>query len=94
MSRKYWKMQKSIASRRRRTELFQSSIFKKRRSDDRRSNFGYMKGSFCHKVLYEVKQRIINNLGCRFENREWEETLLYAMASNSDLFGTVMMRYH
>jgi hypothetical protein len=30
----------------------------------------------------------------RFESREWEETLLYAIASNSVLFGTAMMRNH
>jgi hypothetical protein len=30
----------------------------------------------------------------RLEGREWEETLLYAMASNSDLFGIAMMRYN
>jgi hypothetical protein len=36
---------------------------------------------------------IIRNLGLGFQGKEWEETLLYAMASNSDLFGTVMMRF-
>jgi hypothetical protein len=30
----------------------------------------------------------------RLEGRELEETLLYALASNSDLFGTAMMRYN
>jgi hypothetical protein len=30
----------------------------------------------------------------RIEGREWDETLLYAMANNSDLFGTAMIRYN
>jgi hypothetical protein len=34
------------------------------------------------------------SIGIRLEGREWEETLLYAMASNSDLFGMAMMRYN
>jgi hypothetical protein len=33
------------------------------------------------------------NLGYRFEGIEFEEKLLYCMASNSDLFGTEMTRY-
>jgi hypothetical protein len=30
----------------------------------------------------------------RFEGREWEETLLNAMGSSSDLFGTAMKRFN
>jgi hypothetical protein len=41
-----------------------------------------------------VRINIIRNLGFRFEGREWEETLLYAMASKSDLFGTTWKRYN
>jgi hypothetical protein len=33
-------------------------------------------------------------MGMRLEGREWEETLLYVMASNNDLFGMSMMRYN
>jgi hypothetical protein len=44
--------------------------------------------------LYEVRRKIFRNLGLRNERRKWEETLLYAMASNNDLFGTAMMRYN
>jgi hypothetical protein len=52
------------------------------------------KGNFKNKVMGNVRRMIISNLGLRFEGREWEETLLYAMASNSDMFGTAMKRYN
>jgi hypothetical protein len=51
-------------------------------------------GDFKHKVLDEVRRNIILNLGHRFKCREWEETLLYSMASFSDLFGTATTRFN
>jgi hypothetical protein len=93
-NRKYWKTQRTIFSRKRRTELFQGSIFKRRKKDGVYNNFGPKHRSFADKALYELREKLIRNLGYRFESREWEETLLNVMVSNSDLFGTAMMRYH
>jgi hypothetical protein len=49
---------------------------------------------FRNKVLDDVRRKIIRTLGNRFTGKEWEEMLLYAMASNSGLFGTAMKRYN
>jgi hypothetical protein len=92
ISRKYWKTEKTISSRKRRRQLFVSEIFKKRKSCEKWNRMG--EGNFKNKVMDNVRRRIFSNLGLRFEGREWEETLLYAMASNSDLFGTAMERYN
>jgi hypothetical protein len=46
-----------------------------------------------HKILDDARRRIIRHLGQRFEGREWEEILLYVMASNRDLFGSTMMKF-
>jgi hypothetical protein len=64
IDRKYWKTQKGIASRRKRTELFRSNIFDERRQKHvaMNVNFRYIKsrfGSFNHRVLYQVRQDLI-----------------------------------
>jgi hypothetical protein len=96
VTRKYWKNQRSISARSRRTKLFQSEIFKKRRSS---ATFGYKafgnrKGTFTKKVLYMVRSKMLRNAGYQISGVEWEETLLYAMASNGDYFGTGMMKFN
>jgi hypothetical protein len=56
-------------------------------------NFGYRCTSFKHRVLYQLRQNLIMLMDYRFEGIEFEEMLLYNMESNSELFGTAMMRY-
>jgi hypothetical protein len=58
-------------------------------------NFGYKNTgkSFRNRMLYQLRQKIILFLGYRFQGLEFEEMLLYNMASNKDLFGTAMTRY-
>jgi hypothetical protein len=45
-------------------------------------------------VLYDLKHEITYLLRHRFELVEYEEKLLYNMASNSEIFGTAMFRYN
>jgi hypothetical protein len=44
-------------------------------------------------IIYELKWQIQALLGYIFEGIEFEELVLYSMASNSDLFDTGMFRY-
>jgi hypothetical protein len=44
-------------------------------------------------VLRRVREQIFNRLGRHFEGREWEETLLYSMAANCNVFGTGIIRF-
>jgi hypothetical protein len=81
INRKYWKTQKTISARKRRTQLFSSDIFQKRKSCWKCNYIGV--DNFKNKVLDDVRRKIIRNLGNRFEGKEWEEMLLYAMASTA-----------
>jgi hypothetical protein len=76
--------------------MFRSEIFKGRNKvhNPGWENFGQRRGSFNFKVLFMVRKHIILHLGYRFEDIEWEETLLYVMASNNGLFGTGLMRFN
>jgi hypothetical protein len=51
--RKYWRTQCTIASRRRRTQLFEGRLFKHRNDREKgyNDNFGYKSCSFKHRVL-------------------------------------------
>jgi hypothetical protein len=90
ITREYWKNQKGISARLRRTELFQSQICRNRRKAKNlgQENFGFREGNFKFKVLFFLRSRITMHLGYQFDGREWKEALLYSMVSNSDLFGT------
>jgi hypothetical protein len=81
-----------MGSRKKRTELFESDIFRSRRSPSCWNHLEIC--DFKHKVLDEVRRNIISNLGYRISAIEWEETLLYSMASCSDLFGTAISKYN
>jgi hypothetical protein len=96
VTRKYWKNQKGVSARSRRTKLFQSEIFKNRGSCKifGYECFGNKEGRFAKKVLYMVRNKIIRSAGRQIDGLEWEETLLYAMASNGDYFGTGMMKFN
>jgi hypothetical protein len=88
-TRKYWKSwrnQRGIAARRKRTELFKLQIFRHRRTEKCHGYeaFGNRKGTFPKRVLCESRNRIIRSAGNQIGGLEWEETLLYAMASNGD----------
>jgi hypothetical protein len=53
-TRKYWKNQIGIASRKKRTKLFQSDIFKERRKCSVCDNFGFhARPSFNHQVFFK-----------------------------------------
>jgi hypothetical protein len=73
--RKYWRTQCTIASRRRRTELFQGRLFKQRgnKRKDFCDNFGYKGNSFKHRVLYNLRREIIHMVGYQFDGIEYEE---------------------
>jgi hypothetical protein len=94
--RKYWKNQRGITARSRRTKLFQSEIFKNRVSSSSAGweTFGNYTGTFAQKVIYMVRSRMLRCAGERINGVEWEETLLYEMASNGDYFGTGMMKFN
>jgi hypothetical protein len=96
ISRKYWKNQKGIAPRSRRTQLFLANIFRYRKSQkcDGSEIFGNRQGSFAMKVLSYVRNPIISQAGNQIEGRDWEEALIYAMARNGDFFGTAMMKFN
>jgi hypothetical protein len=96
VSRKYWKNQKGIVARSRRTQLFLSDMFKYRRTQkcNGSESFDNQTGSFAMKVLSYVKNRVISQADNQIGGRDWEEALIYAMASNGDYFGTGMMRYN
>jgi hypothetical protein len=68
ISRKYWKTQKTISSRKRRTQLFLSDIFIDRKSCSKWNHIG--SGNFRNEVMDDVRRKIIRNLGWRFEGRE------------------------
>jgi hypothetical protein len=61
VTRKYWKNQRGIAARSRRTMLFKSDIFKHRRSAQSAGweTFGHREGSFAKKVLYYVRSQML-----------------------------------
>jgi hypothetical protein len=73
-----------------------SDILKRRRTRkcDGSELFGNQTGSFAKKVLSYVRKTILNQTGNQIEDRKWEETLIYAMASNGDFIGTAMMRFN
>jgi hypothetical protein len=85
--RKYWRNLCTIASRRRRTQLFQGRLFRYRYEKQKEvyDNFGYKSSSFKHQVLFGLKREIINCAGHEFYGIEYEEKLLYSMAANSEL---------
>jgi hypothetical protein len=65
VTRKFWKNQRGISARNRRTKLFQLEIFKNRGSS---STFGFeafgnRKGTFAKKVLYHVRDRMLRSSG-------------------------------
>jgi hypothetical protein len=93
--RKYWKTQCTISSRRHRTNLFESRMFKHRNDKDKGycDNFGFEQKSFKHRVLYDLRQKLIFMLGHKFEVVEYEGEMLNSMASNSEWFGSAMFRY-
>jgi hypothetical protein len=96
VTKKYWKNQRGIAARSKRTLLFRSDIFKHRRSEQSYGweTFGTNEGSFSKKVLFYIRSEILGGVGNRIEREKWEEALLYAIASNGDFFGTGMMKYN
>jgi hypothetical protein len=96
ITRKFWKNQRRISARNRRTKLFRSEIFKNRGSSSTSGYeaFGNRKGSFAMKVLYQVRCTMLRSANYRIEGIEWEETLLYAMASNGHYFGTDMIEFN
>jgi predicted adenine nucleotide alpha hydrolase (AANH) superfamily ATPase len=67
-SRKYWRTKKTISSRKRRTQLFESDVFKRRKNGDKVNYMG--EGNFKNKILDIVRRKLIRNLGLRFEGRE------------------------
>jgi hypothetical protein len=74
--------------------LFKSEIFKHRRTNNECygwETFGNREGTFAKKVLYYVREEMLKKAGNRIEGENWEEALLYAIASNGDFFGTGMM---
>jgi hypothetical protein len=85
-----------MASRRRRTQLFQGRLFKQR-NDKRKDycdNFGYKGSSIKHGVLYNLRTEIMRMVGHQFYGIEYEERLLYSMAANSELFDTGLTRFN
>jgi hypothetical protein len=95
-SRKYWRNQCTIASRRRRTQLFQGRMFRCRHEKQKEvyDNFGYKSKSFKHQILFDLRHRILRGVGDEFYGIEYEEKLLYSMVANSELFGTGMTRFN
>jgi hypothetical protein len=93
VTKKYWKNQRGIAARKKRTMRFKSDIFRNRRTEKSFGweKFGAREGSFAKKVLYYVREEMLRGAGNRLEGEKWEETLLYAIASNGDFFGTGIM---
>jgi hypothetical protein len=93
VTRKYWKNQRGIAARKKRTMLFKSDVFKQRRTEKSYGweTFGNREGSFAKKILWFVREQMLSKAGLRFEGEQLEETLLYAIASKGDFFGTAMM---
>jgi hypothetical protein len=76
--------------------LFQGRLFKLRydKEKDFYDNFGYKSSSFKHRVLYDLRRKIINFAGHEFYAIEYEEKLFYSMSANSILFGTGMTRFN
>jgi hypothetical protein len=93
VTRKYWKNQRGIAARKKRTMLFKSDVFRQRRTEKSYGweTFGNREGSFAKKILWFVREQMLSKAGLRLEGEQWEETLLYAIAINGDVFGTAMM---
>jgi hypothetical protein len=89
IDRKYWRTQKGISSRRKRTQLFQSQIFKDRRQEAKKYY-----GGFKITVLRRIRELIFSYRTSYYGTREFEEMLLYSMAANCDMFGTGMMRFN
>jgi hypothetical protein len=96
VTRKYWKNQKGIATRSRRTKLFKSDLFINRRSQKYYGyeTFGNQVGSFAKKELSFVRNEMLRSAGNQIGGLDWREALLYPMASNGDYFGTGMMKYN
>jgi hypothetical protein len=96
VTRKYWKNQRGIGARSRRTELFKSDLFTNRKGQRCYGSecFSSHEGTFAKKVLYFVRETIVRRAGEQITGIDWEEALLYSMASNGDYFGTGMMRYN
>jgi hypothetical protein len=95
IDRNHWRAQGTISSRRKRTELSQSDIFKKRKGKFTEKNeiFRYKGQSFKHRVLNWLSQNFFQFLGYRFEGVEFQERMLYSMGSNKELFGITMSCY-
>jgi hypothetical protein len=96
VTRKYWKNQKGIAARNKRTKLFKSDLFVNRRNQKCYGweTMGNRVGSFAKKILSFVRSKVMSSAGNQIGGIEWEEALLYAMASNGDYFGTGMMTHN
>jgi hypothetical protein len=96
VTKKYWKNQKGITAKFRRTELFKSELFvhRKRQRCFGWENFGNRNGSFAKKALSFVREMILRNAGNQIGGIDWEEALLYSIASNGDFFGKGMMKYN
>jgi hypothetical protein len=94
--RKYWRTQCTIASKRRRTQLFQGRLFKQRNDRQKKvyDNFGYKSSIFKHQILFSLKREIIRGVGDEFYGIDYEEKLLYSMTANSELFDTGMTRFN
>jgi hypothetical protein len=93
-TKRFWRHQKGIAARKKRTMLFESDIFRNRRNNGECygwETLGCREGTCAKKVHYFVREQLLKKAGYRIEGVEWEETLLYAIASNGDFFGTGMM---
>jgi hypothetical protein len=60
VERKYWRTQKSISSRKKRTKLFSSEILKNQRTCEKWTNLGV--DDFKHREFDEVRRRILSTI--------------------------------
>jgi hypothetical protein len=94
-TRKYCRTQRNVDARRKRTQLFESKLFKDRYSSFKKTGrFIGKDDKFNNVVLAELRKEIQMGLGYRFINIEFEEKVLHAMASNCDMFGSGIFRYN
>jgi hypothetical protein len=96
VTKKYWKNQRGIAARKHRTELFESEIFRNRRTEQSYGweTFGTNEGLFGKKVLFYVRSEMLKGAGKCIKGVNWEEDLIYIIARNGDFFGTGMMKFN
>jgi hypothetical protein len=94
-TRRYWRTQRNVAARRKRTQLFEGKLFKDRHTSFKKTDIFMRKDDkFNSVILAELREEIQMFLGNRFQGIEFEEKVLYAMASNCGMFGSGMFRYN